>query len=201
MQEKYKILNLSEDATDEQVDRAYKELKERYQKERFLDGEEGNLAAKNLTKLDAAYAEILEERKKEKKIEGQTVENFDEVEKYIRLGDLTNAQKTLDQYNNRTAQWHYLQSVIFYKKNWINESKKQLEIALNLDPKNEKYADSYTKLKQKIEFNDQQFRTGNSNYYANYNQEQQQMGRTDDQCCNFCATWCCMNLMCNMCCR
>ena len=201
MQENYKILNIDENATDEQVEAAYKALKEKYQKDRFLEGEAGNLAAKNLTKVESAYHEIIEERAKKKKIEGKTVENFDNVEKLIREGDLTGAQNALDQYNDRTAEWHYLQSVIFYKKNWVNESKKQLEIALNMDPRNEKYADAYTKLKQKMEFNEQQFRGGYTNYYGQSAQPQQQMGGTDDQCCSFCATWCCMNLMCNMCCR
>jgi len=201
MQENYKILGISESATDEEVENAYNTLKEKYQKDRFLEGEAGNLAAKNLTKIKTAYQEIKEDRKKKKNIEGKAVENFDEVERLIRNGDLTGAQNALDAYNDRTAEWHYLQSVIFYKKNWINESKKQLEIALNMDPRNTKYADSYTKLKQKMEFNEQQFRGGYSNYYGQPGYGQQQMGGTDDRCCSYCATMCCMNLMCNMCCR
>ena len=44
-----------------------------------------------------------------------------------------------------------MQSVIFYKKNWVNESKKQLEIAINMEPHNNKYSEAYSKLKQKIE--------------------------------------------------
>ena len=63
MQEYYKILNLSENATDEEVDLAYKELKEKYSRERFLEGDAGNQAAKNLTKLEAAYHEITVARK------------------------------------------------------------------------------------------------------------------------------------------
>ena len=201
MQEYYKILGITESATDEEVESAYQTLREKYQKDRFLEGEAGNFAAKNLTKIQTAYQEIIEDRKKKKNIEGKAVENFDEVERLIRSGDLTGAQNALDAYNDRTAEWHYLQSVIFYKKNWVNESKKQLEIALNMDPRNTKYADSYTKLKQKMEFNEQQFRGGYSNYYGQPGNGQQQMGGTDDQCCNYCATMCCMNLMCNMCCR
>lgn len=201
MQENYKILNIDENATDEQVESAYRALKEQYQKDRFLEGEAGNLAAKNLTKLETAHFEIMEDRAKKTNVEGKTVENFDKVEQFIRNGDLTGAQNALDEYNDRTAEWHYLQSVIFYKKNWVNESKKQLEIAINMDPKNVKYAQSYTILKQKMEFNEQQFRGGYTNYYGQQGHEQPQMGRTDDQCCSYCATMCCMNLMCNMCCR
>ena len=70
MQEYYKILNISQDATDEQVEIAYKELKEKYSRERFYEGSVGNEAAKNLTKLEAAYHEIKEARKKVK-IENQ----------------------------------------------------------------------------------------------------------------------------------
>ena len=201
MQENYKILNIDESATDEQVESAYRSLKEKYQKERFLEGEAGNLAAKNLTKLESAYFEIMEDRAKKTNVEGKTVENFEKVEQLIRSGDLTGAQNALDEYNDRTAEWHYLQSVIFYKKNWVNESKKQLEIAINMDPKNVKYAQSYTILKQKMEFNEQQFRGGYTNYYGQQGYEQPQMGKTDDQCCSYCATMCCMNLMCSMCCR
>ena len=94
-----------------------------------------------------------------------------------------------------------MQSVIFYKKNWVNESKKQLEIALNLDPHNQKYSNAYVKLKEKIEYNDKQF--NNNAYGANYQtQDNRQMGGTDTNgCVDYCLTMCCMNMMCNMCCN
>lgn len=52
----------------------------------------------------------------------------------------------LDNLTPRTAEWHYLQSIVFYKKNWFLESKKQLEFALSLDPQNMKYKNSLEKL-------------------------------------------------------
>ena len=58
MQEYYKILGLSENATDEEIDAQYEKLKERYSRERFYEGEIGNEAARNLTKLETAYTEI-----------------------------------------------------------------------------------------------------------------------------------------------
>ena len=64
MQENYKILGVSESATDEEIDTAYAQLKRKYSNERFYEGEIGNEAAKNLTKLENAYAEIIASRKK-----------------------------------------------------------------------------------------------------------------------------------------
>lgn len=199
MKEYFKILNLQEDATDEEIESAYQELKNKYSKDRFLEGEAGNEAAKMLTKLETAYFEITSARKNNAE-NGETENmNFSEVEKLIRDNRLNSAQDLLDSYNERNAEWHYLQSVIFYKKNWINESKKQLEIAMSMEPHNNKYSDAYTKLKLKMEYNDRQFQSGNG--YNNGYGQSQQMGGTDNSCLTFCATWCCMDMLCSMCCR
>ncbi len=202
MQEYYKILGVSENATIEEIEQAYKTLKAKYSRERFLEGDEGNRAAKNLTKLETAYYEVISAKKSYKEEGDAKVEDFSEVESLIKKGDINGAQMKLDEKTERSAEWHYLQSVIFYKKNWTNESKKQLEIAMNMEPYNAKYSEAYTKLKQKMAFNDRQYQSGNANYNtANPNEvPSRQMGGTND-CLNFCTTWCCMNLLCNICCH
>ena len=58
MQENYRILGISENASDEELEQAYKTLKAKYREERFLEGEAGNAAAKKLTQVETAYAEI-----------------------------------------------------------------------------------------------------------------------------------------------
>lgn len=201
MQEYYKILELSQDATEEEVENAYSELKAKYSKERFLEGEAGNEAAKNLTKLETAYAEIKANFNRDVK-DSFFNGSLERVEKLLKEGRINEAQAELDNATDRDAEWHYLQSVIFYKKNWFNESKKQLEIAMDIDPKNSKYSDAYTKLKQKMEFTERQFYSGNQGYANNGAGQQRQMGAdgTND-CLTFCATWCCMDMMCSMCCR
>ena len=42
MQEYYKILGVSESATDEEIDAKYSQLKDKYSRERFYEGEIGN---------------------------------------------------------------------------------------------------------------------------------------------------------------
>lgn len=203
MQEYYKILGLSENATDEEIDAAYNKLKDKYSRERFYEGEIGNDAARNLTKLETAYQEIKESRRNTATPNGEEPESLAEAEKLLKAGKISEAQTALDNISERGAEWHYLQSVVFYKKNWLNESKKQLEIAMNMEPHNEKYADSYTKLKQKMEFNEKQFRSGNAGYSGNAAPEtDRQMGGSGaGDCLSFCATWCCIDMLCSVCCR
>ncbi len=195
MQEYFKILGLNEDATNEEIELAYKNLKAKYNEERFLEGEKGNEAAKNLTKLENAYAEIVSFRNRVDP-NSYSKNNYEVVEQLIRENKITTAQIELDNFENRDAEWHYLQSVIFYKKNWISECKKQLEIAMSKDRANKKYAEAYDKLLQKTARAQQAYYSNN----AGQNPNERQMGGTD--CGSFidcCATWCCINLLCNGC--
>lgn len=195
MKEYYEILGLNEDATDEEIRVAYRTLKEKYREERFMEGERGNQAAKKLTQVETAYSEITAYRSRFDETNREKA-NFTAVENYIKQGKISEAQEELDNYTERNAEWHYLQSVIFYKKNWTNESKKQLEIAMNMEPNNSKYSDAYKKLKEKIEFTEKQFKSGNADFSGQEQQQTQNMGG----CCDMCASMICINLLCNCCC-
>ena len=203
------ILGLSEGATKEDIKSAYETLRAKYLEERFMDGEIGNNAAKMLTKIEVAYNELLNELS-ETASEFDSDSAYSKVEETIKSGDLDTAQRELDAFNERGAQWHYLQSVIFYRKNWMNESKKQLEIALQLEPENEKYKDSYKKLNEKLNYDASRGNAGgnagaNQTVYQGQNLE----GSPDDQMGgNFCASCIqccylnmCINCLCNGCCR
>ena len=141
----YDLLGITEDATDEEIAARYEELKKKYSEERFLEGEAGNEAAKLLSRVEVAYAEIMSERKEKRSAENAD-SSYAKVEQFIRDGKINEAQGALDEFNERPAEWHYLQSVVFYKKNWMNESKKQLEIAIQMDGSNEKYRTALSRL-------------------------------------------------------
>ena len=92
---------------------------------------------------------------------------------------------------------------MFYKKNWMNESKKQLEIAIQMDGSNEKYRTAYNKLKEKIEYDKRQAETPHTQQgtyqdqsAGGYDEQQQQMGGGF---CEQCATCCACNMLFNCC--
>ena len=192
----YEILQVSENATDEEIEEAYRNLKAKYNEERWLDGEAGNHAARMLGKIDAAYEDIMRERKEKSEGSGQNA--LDEVASLIREGKIAEAQGKLDSFNERTAEWHYLQSVVFYKKNWINESKKQLEIAMQLDGANQKYRDAYEKLRARADYRAQTGGAENTN--PNPTADEQMGGNWCANCASFCYTWMCVNCLFNLCC-
>jgi len=197
----YDILGLSPYSDDAAVYARYKELKERYSEERFLPGERGNEAASMLEAVEHAYAAIVEERKarrsakQEEQTQSQEGVSYDEVDRLIREGKYDEAQLQLDNFSERLAEWHYLQAVVYYKKNWSNESKKQLEIALRKEPNNKKYKETYEKLCKEMEYKSQTFTSADDGQektqQRDFDPDVRQMGGND------CMTSCCQCLACN----
>ncbi|MBD5585692.1 MAG: J domain-containing protein [Clostridia bacterium] len=202
------ILGLEEGATLEEVKTAYDNLRAKYLEDRFKDGETGNEAARMLTKIEVAYTELENELKESTSADGGDL--YEKVEELLKDGNISEAQRVLDNFNERGGRWHYLQSVVFYRKNWINESKKQLEIAIQLEPENQKYKETYRKLNEKISSDAQasgQASSGQTN--GAYQGQTMDSGASDNQMGgNFCANCIeccylnmCLNCLCNGCCR
>lgn len=208
------ILGLGEGATSADIKAAYESLREKYLEERFQDGETGNNAARMLTKIETAYSELTAEMQESRDF-GESGDLFGKVEQYIKDGNIQDAQRVLDGFNERGGQWHYFQSVVFYRKNWINESKKQLEIAIQLEPDNAKYKEAYRKLNEKISNeaaanrNSAQGGGQNQSYQQAYDgqtmnsepSENQMGGNFCASCIECCYLNMCLNCLCNGCCR
>ena len=98
-----------------------------------------------------------------------------------------------------------MQSVVFYRKNWINESKKQLEIAIQLEPDNDKYKEAYKKLNDKLNYDAQNANGANQTVYEgqtmNSGGDNQMGGNFCANCIECCYINMCINCLCNACCR
>ena len=195
------LFGLSEGATKEEVTAAYESLRAKYLEERFMDGEVGNNAANMLTRIENAYNDLLREFSESAAASEEG--SFTRVEELIKDGNLADAQRELDSFNERGAQWHFYQSKLFYRKGWVSESKKQLEIAIQLDPANEKYKETYKKLNEKIKADSQQSTTGSvyQGQTVNSGDENQMGGNFCANCIECCYINMCINCLCSACCR
>ncbi|MCM1295813.1 MAG: hypothetical protein NC311_09755 [Muribaculaceae bacterium] len=100
------------------------------------------------------------------------------VQTLIEVGDTEAAQQMLDDIEEKDARWHYLSSRVYLAKNWTNESRKQLEIAIELDPENEKYKEELQEMKNVAE--------------NESGEEKSEMGKRKfrDNCCECCSVCC-----------
>ena len=92
-------------------------------------------------------------------------------------------------------------AVVFYKKNWTNDSKKQLEIAIQMDPENAKYRSAYGKLNAKNDY-EKQTAGDTQNPYANSApiDDDQMGGNGCSNCLSCCYTYICVDCLFSLCC-
>ena len=87
----------------------------------------------------------------------------------------------------------------------INESKKQLEIAIQLDGDNAKYREAYRKLNEKIQFDANQQQQQQQVYEGQTMNSQPSDSQMGGNFCANCIECCylnmCLNCLCNGCCR
>lgn len=194
----YEILGLPTNASMEQVEARYRELRAQYQRDRFLPGEEGEEACERLQQIEVAYRDILTSREEQNQSRDFFDDNdYTQIQELISTGRLEEAQALLDERSVRDAEWHYIQSILFYKRNWFLESKKQLELACQMDPNNARYRQSLEKLTRILASNTispDQMRTTSRPTNDNYSNMGAGNGTCTGSSCGDC-------LLCNACCN
>lgn len=208
MKDPYAVLGLDSSADPELLEAKYNELHDLYGEQRFKSGEEGNEGARKLQELEEAWVVISAniERDKKKAAFGGDYSRIDEL---IRAGKYNEAQDMLDAISDRNGEWHYMQAIVFYKREWLTEAKAQLEMALREEPNNHKYRASHEKLILAMSGNTasaQNARQNNAGQNAPYgggqDYEPQPGGNMNDMsnclstcCCAYCLTDCLCNAM------
>lgn len=193
------ILGVSQDASQSEILDAYKKKRAYYQDHLFDEGEAGADAARSLEELDNAYQQAMEICHRSATIDGNGTSSYEGVKSAIRSHNPELAQQELDKISYRDAEWHYFQSIIFYEKNWLNDSKKQLEIAIQMDPTCDKYRRALDKLMKNINGRNPFDKEGAQGVYNSPNgpatsrsyAQQTTATNTTDGCCAACqALWC-----------
>ena len=200
MKDPYSILGVAKNATDDEVKAAYKALVRKYHPDNYADDNPlKDLANEKMQEVNQAYDEIMRMREKGANSSsssssyssgasygGSTAGVYGEVRRTINSRRFGEAEKQLlaIPVAERTAEWHYLASVIIMHKNRQNDAMRELEIACSMDPSNIEY--------QKAK---EMFNNTARNYGSAYNNGAPARS-TSDEACNCCANLLCMDCLC-----
>lgn len=152
----YRVLNLPETATREEIHAAYEKLEERYSEIRYLGSPLWDMAAEKRELIQAAYDELTRE---EAPMRVQTVQEAqedpepgDSVSRRLRTllnrNELDAAQALLEQQPNREndPELLYLRGMLAWKRGWLDEATQSMDAALRLAPQNQEYRTGREKL-------------------------------------------------------
>lgn len=147
MKDPYSILGVSKNATDEEIKAAYRELARKYHPDNYDDDNPlKDLAKEKMQEINEAYDQITKERSKRKKGGANDFEysgsaDYGYVRRLINDRKFKDAELELTKIPqaDRTAEWHYLASVLLMHRDRVSDAMRELEIACSMDPGNLEY--------------------------------------------------------------
>lgn len=151
MKNPYKVLGVPDGASEEECAKAYRRLAKLYHPDLNPDDE---IAAIRMAEVNAAFDQIkaMNESGSSKLYKGHrkpTEKDYYEViDNYIANLQYKQALNLLSEIKDRNAKWHYLNSLCYYGTNKLDIAKEMIDIALSMEPRNEKYVRMKEKIKR-----------------------------------------------------
>jgi molecular chaperone DnaJ len=178
----YEILGVAENAGDDQIKQAYKDLARKYSDDKYSSGPLSGIAQKKMQEVNEAYDEIILNRGSgfssayadNRKHTGYGNNSYQYNKKYtseyndirvtIQNGRIDDAETLLDGIppDTRNAEWHYLKGTVHYRRGWLEEAVKNYQIACGMEPNNEEYRAALNNLNKSRSGGYRTERSGNS---------------------------------------
>lgn len=153
----YEVLGVSPTASDEEIKKAYRKLAKQYHPDNYTDNPLKDLAAEKMKAINDAYDTIQKQRASGSHSGGQngyyggygnTNQNtntnsgetvYTRIRRLINAGRINEAETLLNGVSERNAEWHFLMSLVYYRKGWLQDARSEINLACQMDPYNREY--------------------------------------------------------------
>ena len=197
----YKVLGVSQSASDEEVKSAYIELVKKYHPDKYADNPLKELAQDKLKEINEAYDTINRQRKasggsgsynnnnnwynssSSSSYSGSNASIYQQVRNLLAANQLERAEQLLSSIptGERNAQWEYLSGILALRRGYYDNAKSHFQKAVQMEPNNAEYNQAYRSV---------------SGAYTTYSGNPYRAGGTDELC-NLCSCMMCANLCLN----
>ena len=153
MNDPYKVLGVSRDASDEEIKKAYRELARKYHPDNYVNNPLAELVEEKMKEINEAYDRIQKERSDSPQNNGRKKADytgeFIRVRELIQTARLVEAEQMLNTVPlaDRNGEWNFLKGCILEKRGWYFDAQKFFETACYIDPDNAEYRDALNKIR------------------------------------------------------
>ena len=199
MNDPYKILGVSPDATDDEIKTAYRNLARKYHPDKYRDSDLAEMAGEKMKEINAAYDEVQKIRAG-KATGGQGTYGGSTYNGNTYSGGSSNPYVTARQLINlrrvaeaaqvlagvpesqRGAEWHFLMGCVAVNRGHYVDAQQFFDTACGMDPENNEYREAQERLRNRSAgFGDGQSTRSSS-----------------CSCCDVCAAFMCVDCCCDM---
>lgn len=148
----YEVLGVSENADEETIKRAYRELVKKYHPDKYVNNPLADLASEKLKQINEAYDMITSGRASSSNSGSSqsggytgreyhsrnSAPSFQEVRILIQHRQFSAAETMLNQLP-RNAEWYYLSGILHLNRGWYDQARRDILQAIQMDPNNAEY--------------------------------------------------------------
>ena len=181
MNDPYKVLGVSPDASDDEIKKAYRQLARKYHPDKYRDSDLADLASEKMKEVNAAYEEIKKMRENggsgaKGKNRGGNGYNYagsesasgdaryTEIRRMINTGNVGRAEQLLYSVSEseRNAEWSFLMGCVMARRGNYMDAQRYFDAACAQDPYNNEYRAAQNELRNRANGYGGGYRTQNT---------------------------------------
>lgn len=164
MRDPYSVLGVSQNASDEEIKKAYRELARKYHPDNYQNNPLADLAEEKMKEINEAYEAITKQRSGGSYQQGSSSysggfqqrsgytsgnSTYAQIRNLINAGDLGTAERLLYEVPQKDGEWYFLSGSIAFRKGWLDEAMQNYTLAVQMDPGNMEYRQALSMLQQR----------------------------------------------------
>ena len=165
MRDPYEVLGVSQNASDDEIKKAYRNLARKYHPDNYQDNPLADLAEEKMKEINEAYDLITKTRSGggssnsggysynsgsayQSRSYSSGSSDFARVRQYINSGNIDTAEQILQGSTTKNAEWYFLMGSIAYRRGWLDEARQNYQIACQMEPNNLEYRQALNMMQQ-----------------------------------------------------
>lgn len=155
MRDPYSVLGVSQNASDDEVKKAYRELARKYHPDNYQNNPLADLAEEKMKEINEAYDTVTKQRagggyqgnpsgyggsyQQQQYTASSSNPTYARIRSMINAGDLGGAERLLYEMGQKDGEWYFLSGSIAFRKGWMDEALQNYSWAVRMDPNNMEY--------------------------------------------------------------